>query len=103
MDKLTMLNLVIGFLSATFIIPIIQQPRWSAQVRSWITFAYSVVVGFLTSWVTGELSLKDIATSVLVVLITAIATYKGFAKPTDIAPKIEGATSPGQTPSQPGL
>lgn len=102
MSNVAMLDLIIGFISATFILPLIQQPKWSDQVRSWITFAYSVVVGVATVLVAGTFSLANLAASILLILVTAISTYKGFAKPVGVAPAIENATSPDQTPQQPG-
>lgn len=94
MDKLTMWNLVIGFLSATFVLPAIQQPTWTSKTRALVTFVYSVLIGLGAAFFIGGFDFKDIAGSILTILVTAIATYKGFAQPTDIAPKIESATSP---------
>jgi hypothetical protein len=98
---LQMWNLVIGFVSATFVLPVIQQPTWRAQTRALVTFLYSVVVGLGAAYLTGAFNgVHDVQAGVSAVLftfVTAIATYKGFAKPTGIAPVIEDATSP--TPS----
>lgn len=98
MTDLQMWNLVTGFLSATFIIPVIQQPQWSPRVRAVVTFVYCLIVGVVTAYMTGGFDgVHDIRTgvaSVLLMLVTAIASYKGFAQPTRIAPAIEYATSP---------
>lgn len=98
MTDLQMWNLVTGFISATFIIPIIQQPRWSPRVRAVATFVYCLIGGVVTAYMTGAFEgIHDIRTavaSVLLMLVTAIASYKGFAQPTGIAPSIEAATSP---------
>ncbi|WP_203791407.1 hypothetical protein [Paractinoplanes rishiriensis] len=100
MSEVENLSLVVGFLSATFVIPVLQQPGWPAQRRAWVTFAYAVVVGFATTWYLGELELthvtglRQLATAILMVLVSAIATYKGFTKETGIALRIERATSP---------
>lgn len=95
---LAMWNLIIGFLSATFILPVIQQPTWTASVRALVTFAYSIVVGLGTAYFTGAFAhLNDVhagVTSVLLTLVAAISSYKGFAQPTGLAPAIESATSP---------
>lgn len=97
-SDLMMWNLIIGFLSATFILPIIQQPTWSDAKRAVTTFAYSVIVGLGTAFFTGAFShLDDVRagiTSVLATLVAAIASYRGFAKPVGVAPAIESATSP---------
>lgn len=98
MGNLAMWNLIIGFLSATFVLPVIQQPNWSAAKRSGVTFFYSIVVGLGTAYFTGAFaSLTDVSagvTSVLLTLIAAISSYKGFAQPTGVAAAIESATSP---------
>ncbi len=99
MTDLQMWTMVVGFLSATFVLPIIQQPRWSAGLRAIVTFLYCVVVGLVTAYLNGAFNgVRDLRTgvsAVLFMLITAIASYKGFAQPTQIAPSIERATSPG--------
>lgn len=96
---LAMWNLIIGFLSATFILPVIQQPTWTAQTRAVVTFLYSIVVGLGTAFFTGAFGhLDDVRagiTSVLLTLVAAISSYKGFAQPTGVAATIEAATSPG--------
>lgn len=95
---LAMWNLIIGFLSATFVLPVIQQPTWTSSVRALVTFVYSIVVGLGTAFFTGAFShLDDVhagVTSVLLTLVTAISSYKGFAQPTGVAAAIESATSP---------
>lgn len=97
MDHLAMWNMIVGFVSATFILPIVQQPRWSSRVRALVTFVYSIIVGAVTAYLDGSFSLAEpraVATSIMTVLVTAIAVYNGFAKPTGIAPAVEAATSP---------
>lgn len=98
MSDLQMWQLVVGFLSATFIIPIFQQPRWSTRARAGFTFGYCVLAGLVTAYLGGAFNgLHDIragVSSILFTLITAIASYNGFAKPMGVAPAIEQATSP---------
>lgn len=95
---LAMWNLIVGFISATFVLPVIQQPTWSAGRRAGVTFAYSVVVGLGVAFFTGAFDqVHDVragVTSVLLTLVAAVATYKGFAQPSGVAPAIEEATSP---------
>lgn len=104
--NLAMWNLIIGFLSATFVLPVIQQPHWSSAVRAAVTFCYSIVVGLGTAYFTGAFSyltdVKAAVTSVLLTLIAAISSYHGFAQPVGVAPAIESATSPSTAPSAPG-
>lgn len=94
-----MWDLVVGFLMATFILPVLQQPRWSDGARAMLTFACCVIVGLVTAWLTGAFTgLADVrsgASSVLLTLVSAISSYKGFAKPVGIAPAIEHATALG--------
>jgi hypothetical protein len=85
--------MVIGFLSATFIIPIIQQPRWTVKMRALVTFAFSLLVGAGNAFFNGDFNLHDITQSVLVLLVSAVAIYKGFAQPTGIATAIEEKTA----------
>lgn len=93
-----MWELLVGFISATFFLPLIQQPKWSNGVRALITFGWSVVAGLGTAYFsggfTGTHDVRTGVTAILTVLISAIATYHGFAKPTGIAPTIEKASSP---------
>lgn len=101
-NDLQMWNLIVGFLSATFILPLIQQPHWTARLRAGVTFGYSVVVGLVTAYLTGAFEgvhdARAAVSSVLLLFVSAIASYKGFAQPTGVAPSIEQATSP--TPGQ---
>jgi len=98
MNDLAMWELIVGFISATFILPVIQQPTWSERVRSLVTFGYSIIVGLGTAYLTGGFDnvtdLRTAVSAILLMLVTALATYKGFAKPTGIAPAIEKSTSP---------
>lgn len=102
MTDLQMWELVVGFLSATFVLPAVQQPRWSAKVRAAVTFGYCVVVGLVTAYLTGAFAgvhdLRAGVSAVLFMLVTAVASYHGFAKPTGVAPAIERATSPSAGP-----
>jgi hypothetical protein len=97
-SDLAMWNLIVGFISATFVLPVIQQPRWSSATRAGVTFIYSVIVGLGTAFFTGAFDhVHDVRagiTSVLLTLVAAVASYKGFSQPTGVAPAIEEATSP---------
>lgn len=98
MTNMQMWELIVGFLSATFVLPLIQQPTWSEKTRAAVTFVYSVAVGLVTAYLSGAFSgARDVengVSAVLLMLVSAIATYHGFAKPTGIAPKLEAASSP---------
>lgn len=100
MEPLTdvgMWEVVVGFLSATFVLPVIQQPSWSERGRALVTFVWSVLVGLGTVFFTDGFrdvdTPREVAASILLVLVSAVASYHGFAKPTGIAPAIERATA----------
>jgi len=95
---LMMYSAIVGFVSSMFIIPVIQQPHWTTQVRAAVTFAYCVLAGLGTAYFTGEFDIANLTTSILSVFVTAIATYKGLAEKTT-APVIEAATSVRPPPS----
>lgn len=90
-----MWNLIIGFLSATFVLPLIQQPSWSTKVRSAVTFVWCLITGFVITWVAGDIDFANAVHSIGLTFVAAIVSYKGFAQPTQIAPAIENATSGG--------
>jgi hypothetical protein len=91
--NLMALNGVIAFISATFILPVIQQPGWSQKVRALVTFVYALIVGAATTWFAGDFDVANVTESILQVFVIAIATYHGFSGPTKIAGSIENATS----------
>lgn len=86
--------LIVGF-ALPIIIAFFEQPGWSNEVRAWVALAVSLVVGFITAYLSGRLglSLQTVVTDVLLVVLTAIGTYKGFWQSSGIAPAIERATS----------
>lgn len=92
MSDAQMWALIVGFLAPP-VIAVAQQPSWPDWLRSLVTVAFSVVAGTGTVWLTGNFEPADLVSSVLLILVTSIAAYKGVWKPTTIAPKIEAATS----------
>lgn len=97
LSDVAMWEMVVGFLSATFVLPLIQQPRWAERARALVTFLWSILSGLGTIYLTDGFrdvdTVREVATSILLVLVSAIASYYGFAKPTGIAPAIERATA----------
>jgi len=90
----TQLAIIAGVLAPPFI-SILQQPRWSARVRSVVTIVVAVVVGVVIAasqgaFDTPQLTLATVAT----VLVAAQATYSGLWKKLGVTSAIEGATSP---------
>lgn len=98
-DLHTLQNLEMWALLVGFVLPLVisalEQSTWSNGIRSAVAFVVCVIAGGITAWIAGDFDTNDIVTAALIVLTTALATYKGLWKPTGIAPKIEAATSPG--------
>lgn len=88
----TALSLLVGFITP-LLTALLQQPRWTGRTRVMVGWGVAVVLGLLTSAQTGALgNAKSTAQAVMLVLVTAQATYTGWKK-TGVAPAIEAATS----------
>lgn len=83
---------VVGFLMPP-LLAIVQQPGWSSGLRSVIMFVASLIAGAGTVFFMGQWDTTNLVTTILFVMVTAIATYKGLWQTTNVAPKIEAATS----------
>lgn len=92
MSNLEMWALIVGFLLPP-VLSILIQTGWSAQVQSVVAFLAAALAGAGTAYFQGDLTGKRFVEAALVVLVTTIATYKGFWKPTKVSPTIEAATS----------
>jgi hypothetical protein len=93
-SNLVMWGLIVGFFMPP-LLAIVQQPGWSQPVRSIVMFAASLLAGAGTVYFTeGGFDTSNLTTTILVVMVTAISTYKGLWVPTGIAPKVEVNTSP---------
>lgn len=92
-------DMVAGFVGATLIIPILQQPRFSDRTRAIITFVYCLLMGTVGAWLAGKFrgnaDVMSWIASVVAVLAAAIPVYTGFAKKVGFAPWLEAVTSPG--------
>jgi hypothetical protein len=93
MTTLQMWALVAGFLSPP-VIALIQQPKWPSRLRAVITFAWSLILAAVTVGINGDFTGRKWIEVSLTILVSAIATYHGLWKPTEIAPKIETVTTP---------
>lgn len=91
MTDAAMWAVIVGFLSP-LIISLVQQPSWSNMARSLVTFGYSIVVGAVTAYLNGALEGRSLVSTILLVMVTAIASYQGFWKDAG-ARRIEQATS----------
>jgi hypothetical protein len=92
-NDLAMWSLIVGALLPP-VVALVQRPTWLPWVRSVVTVGACIIAGGATAWFSGSLTGPFTITSILLILTSALATYKGFWKPTEIAPKIEAATSP---------
>lgn len=92
MTDLEMWTLLVGALLPA-LIAVIQQPQWSCRLRAVVTVVACLVAGGGTAGLDGQLTGRSVVTSVLTVLVTALATYHGFWKPSGIAAAVEGLTS----------
>lgn len=98
MSNLEMWALIVGFFSPP-VIALIQQPKWGERLRAVVTFLFAILVGGGTAYFNGELGFEGgTVKAILLVLVMAIGTYKGFWKPTRVAPTIETATSSSNQP-----
>jgi len=95
-SNLAMWSLIVAFIAPP-VLSIIQQPKWTTEVRSAVMFFFAIILGLGTAFFTDAFNGKDIVTSILIVMVGAISTYKGFWQATGVAPKIEAATSPKET------
>lgn len=94
LSNIEMWSLVIGFLNP-IVLAIINQPTWSAPVKSFVAFVWSAIVSVVTLWLSDvKFDAQNLATTFLLIFVTTIATYRGFWKTSGIAPEIEAATSP---------
>lgn len=107
MSDAQMWALVAGFVSATFILPVIQQPRWPSSLRALVTLIWCMLVALVSTYLGGGfLGVHDgrsWAAAALTVFVGAITGYKGFAQPIGIAPAIERATSAGAGAHRPAV
>lgn len=101
MTNLAMWSLVVGFVSP-IILSIIVQPGWSSRAQAVVAFIWSLIAGGMTAYFGGALNTQDVVSCVLIVLVSAISFYKGFWKPTGIAPVVENATAIKKAPSVEG-
>ena len=79
MSDLEMLGVVIGFLSPP-VLALIQQTPWKPALKAVVTFLWAVIVGAITTYVADEWTGRNVISVMLVILVSAVATYQGFWK-----------------------
>lgn len=92
MSNFEMWSLVVGF-ALPPVLSIVQQSSWSSQIRAVVAFLACAIAGAGVAYFQGDLTGRRFVEAGLVVLVTAVATYRNFWKPTLVAPKIESATN----------
>ena len=90
--NLQMWNLIIGFL-LPIVVAFLTQRHWSSAAKSIVMFLSSIVAAVVTVYIQGDFTGKRFIDSALLIMVTAIGTYHGFWKPTEVAPTIEKATT----------
>lgn len=92
MSNLEMWALVVGFFLPV-VIAFLVQTGWSERLQSVAAFVVCAVAAAGTAYFQGDLTGRRFVEAGLVILVTTIATYKGFWKPTGVAPGIETKTN----------
>lgn len=99
MSDLEMWTLVVGFF-LPLVLSVIIQTGWDPRLQSIVAFVVAALIAAGTLALKGDLTGRSWVSASLIILVTAIATYHGFWKPTNVAPSIESRTNFGSsTPS----
>lgn len=81
MTDLQMWDLIWGFIAANFVLPILQQPKWSKQTRAAVAFGFCLVSGLVIAALNGAYDgvhdVRSGMSSVLLMLVSTIASYQG--------------------------
>ncbi len=92
MSDLEMWALIVGF-ALPPVLSVVLQSDWSARLKSVVAFLACALAGAGTAYLQGDLTGERFVEAGLVILVTAIATYKGFWRPTGVSPAIETKTN----------
>ena len=92
MTNFQMWSLIVGFFLPP-VLAIVQQTKWSSALRAIVAFLACALAGAGVAYFQGDLTGKRFIEAGLVILVTAVATYQSFWKPTAIAPAIEAKTN----------
>lgn len=87
-----MWNLIVGFVLPPAL-SIVIQTTWSDRLKAIVAFVACAIAGAGVAYFQGELTGQRFVEAGLVVLVTAVATYRNFWKPTGISPAIETRTN----------
>lgn len=92
MSNLEMWSLIVGFFLPT-VIAFLVQTGWSQRLQAVVMFAACAVASVVTVLLQGDLTRERFVEAGLLILITTISSYKGFWKPTGVAPALEEKTN----------
>ncbi len=93
MSETDMWDAVLGFLMP-LAVAFLNQTRWPRVIKGLCAFAVCAVTALITVFVRNDdFDLTNWVRTLLVVFVTAIATYHFWWKPSEIAPRVEQATS----------
>lgn len=75
------------------VVALVNQTKFSAQLKAIIFFGVSLVAAAGTAYFQGDLTGKRFLDSALIIVAAAAAYYHGLYKPTGVAPTIEEKTN----------
>ncbi len=87
-------NFFLGML-LPLVIAFINQCRWPATVKGIVALLVCVISAVVVEVLRGDITFVDWGSTIVVVLTTAFGFYKVLWQPSEIAPRIERATSVG--------
>lgn len=96
-DPTIIQNFFIGML-LPLVIAIINQRHWPAPMKGIVALIVCIAAAVIVEVIRGGLSFSDWASTIIVIFTTAFGFYKVLWQPSEIAPRIEAATSPGAPP-----
>lgn len=77
MTDTAMWAVVVGFVSP-LVLKFLIAAKWRPWVKSAVAFLFSAIIGTLTALLTGAFEGLGIPSTILLVLVVSIASYKGF-------------------------
>ena len=92
MTEIEMWSLIVGFVLPP-VLSVVQQSGWSDRLRAIVAFLACALAGAGVAYFQGDLTGRRFVEAGLVVLVTAVATYRNFWRPTGVSPAIETKTN----------
>lgn len=92
MSDTDMIAAIVGFV-LPLAASIVMQAAWPSVLKGVVTLVCCVLAGFATAYYTGSIDGMSVPRAILIVFFTAMGSYHTFWKPTQIAPKVEAATT----------